>query len=329
MIEVVTGSRLHFGLLNPGTGDIGERRFGGAGLMVEQPGFRLRVSPAAEWSATGPLAERTLDFARRVTQALAQEGMSLRPQRLEVVSSPPEHAGLGTGTQLGMAVARALTVAAGRPDCGVVELARLAGRGLRSALGVHGFGRGGFLVEAGQAASATLAPLVAWSAVPDDWRVVLVLPSGGGNWHGQRERDAFSQLASAAPATTERLCRLILLGMLPALAEADLDAFGAAVHEYNALAGEAFAAVQGGTYTSARVAELVAIIRGLGVKGVGQSSWGPAVFALVGNREEAEALSRRLRQQAGLREEDVMITAALDRGAASECAVAQRGEESA
>ena len=165
-------------------------------------------------------------------------------------SAAPEHVGLGTGTQLGMAVARALALAAGREDLGVAQLARLVGRGLRSGLGAHGFGRGGFLVEAGQSVPGTLAPLVAWSAVPDNWRVVLVLPGRRGSWHGARERDAFNQLASGPAAATDRLCRLVLLGMLPALAEADLDAFGAAVHEYNALAGEAFAALQGGIYVS-------------------------------------------------------------------------------
>lgn len=317
MIEVVTGSRLHFGLFNPAGGEgFGARRFGGAGMMVEQPGFRLRLTPAAEWSAEGPLAKRALAFAQRCAQSLAEEeGAALRPQRLVVAAAPPEHAGLGTGTQLGMALARALALAAGRDDLCPPQLARLVGRGLRSGLGVHGFGRGGFLVEAGQSVAGTLAPLVAWSAVPDNWRVVLVLPGGGESWHGARERDAFSQLASGPASATDRLCRLVLLGLLPALAEADLDAFGAAVHEYNALAGEAFAAVQGGTYVSARVAELVAFVRGLGVRGVGQSSWGPAVFALVAGREEAEGLACRLKRQFALQEDEIVLTAPRNRPA--------------
>ena len=332
MIEVVTGSRLHFGLLNPcpgapslsplsleGRGETGrgERRFGGAGMMIEQPGFHLRVSPAAEWSAAGPLAERTLGFAHRVAQALENEEVSLRPHRLEVVAAPPEHAGLGTGTQLGMAVARALSVAAGREDIGLAELARLTGRGLRSALGVHGFDRGGFLVDAGQAAPSALAPLVAWSAVPQTWRVVLVLPHAEGAWHGERERQAFSRLAAAASGITERLCRLVLLGMLPAIAESNLDAFGEAVHEYNALAGEAFSAVQGGTYASARTAEVIAFLRGLGVKGVSQTSWGPTAFAVFGSQEEAEALADRVNQRFALRATS-LITAPLNHGAAVE-----------
>src|SRR5262249_56784067 len=102
------------------------------------------------------------------------------PRRRYVVGrvSPPQ-AGLGSGTQLGMAVARALALAAGRPDLPAEMLARFVGRGLLSALGVYGFAHGGFLVDAGQKTHGTLAPLVARAEVPRDWRVVLMLPPAG------------------------------------------------------------------------------------------------------------------------------------------------------
>src|SRR6185437_1004041 len=93
------------------------------------------------------------------------------------------------------------------------------------------------------------------------------------------EVEAFSRLTAAPsdPARTDVLCRLVLLGLLPALVERDADAFGEAVYEFNARVGEAFAPVQGGVYASARIAELVAFVRGQGVRGVGQSSWGPKI----------------------------------------------------
>src|SRR5262245_63296945 len=149
MIEIATAARLHFGLLNPGPAGPGGRRFGGAGMMVERPGVLLRAVAAPDVSAGGPLAVRALAFARRFTRAVPAP-----PQHLIVERAPPAHAGLGSGTQLGMAVARALALAAGRPDLPAGELARLVGRGLRSGLGVHGFERGGFLVDAGQRAEA-------------------------------------------------------------------------------------------------------------------------------------------------------------------------------
>ncbi len=299
MIEITTPGRLHVGLLNPGPAGPGGRRFGGAGLMIRAPGVRLRAEPAADWSAEGPLAGRAIAFARRFAAALAAEsGAAVPPQRLAIEEAPPEHVGLGSGTQLGLAVARALALAAGRPDLSAADLARLVGRGLRSAVGAHGFAGGGFVVDAGHGGEGGLAPLVARVAVPEGWRVVLALPPDPAAWHGGRERRAFDLLA-ARPSATDRMCRLLLLGVLPALAGGDLDAFGEALHEYNVRAGEAFAPAQGGTYSTPRVAELVAFIRSQGVKGTGQTSWGPAVFAVAGDEDRARALADRLHDHFG------------------------------
>ena len=104
------------------------------------------------------------------------------------------HAGLGTGTQLGMAAASALSLAAGLPELTPEELAERIGRGKRSGLGVHGFARGGFLVDGGKRGPGGVAPLVARVDFPEAWRVVLVLPPGQPGLHGEGEGRAFEQL---------------------------------------------------------------------------------------------------------------------------------------
>jgi beta-ribofuranosylaminobenzene 5'-phosphate synthase len=308
MIRVTAPSRLHFGLFalaapdgtmwpdGEGKPTVPARRFGGVGLMLSEPGIALRVAPAAAWSATGPSAERALGFARRVVADLSTElddRASKQPGRLEigrhdegpvfaitVEHCPPEHVGLGTGTQLGLAVARGVCLALGQPAHDAALLARKAGRGLRSSLGIHGFQHGGFLIEGGKSASGAVAPLLARQPFPDDWRVLLIVPHGLQGAYGAQEIDAFAQ---AAPdlTRTEALARLALLGILPALIERDLPAFGAALYDFNRRAGEWFAAVQGGVYAHPRVAELATTLRQLGIRGVGQSSWGPALFAVA------------------------------------------------
>src|SRR4051812_1191580 len=150
MSEIVTGNRLHFSLFQPGAA-AGQRRFGGVGMMIDRPGFQVRLTPAESWSAEGPLAERTLAFAHCCLAGLQRDrGLSLPPHQLTVLQAAPEHAGLGTGTQLGMAVARLLSGAAGLPNLPAAELAALAGRGRRSGLGTYGFEYGGFLVDGGR-----------------------------------------------------------------------------------------------------------------------------------------------------------------------------------
>jgi beta-RFAP synthase len=246
--------------------------------MADAPAVRIAVEPAADWSATGPNADRAVTVARRLTD---------RPHRVVVEACPPEHVGLGVGTQLSLAVARALA-----PNRPAVELAGLAGRGERSAIGVYGFGQGGFLVDGGRREGGGLAPLVARVEFPADWRVVLLIPEAPGRWHGEVERDVFDTMSAAAD---DALCRLVLLGLLPALGEYDLPAFGGALAEYNARAGELFRAAQGGTYTAA-AAELIAWLRRQGVDGVGQTSWGPTAFAVVEDEGRAAALAAAARR---------------------------------
>jgi beta-RFAP synthase len=299
---------------------VGLRRFGSVGLMIDSPGIHLRAEPATSWSGEGPLAERALTFARTFAQTSPPDGAAggSRPVHLHVEQAVPEHAGLGSGTQLALAVARALSVVWGWPARDAVELARLVGRGRRSALGVHGFEHGGFLVDGGRGTTDALAPLLVRASFPEPWRVVLALPPGPGGLHGPGEHQAFVELAGqpADLARTDALCRLVLLGMLPALAERDLEAFGEAVHEFNARVGEAFAPVQKGIYASPLVAEVVAFVRRQGVRGAGQSSWGPAVFALVGDEERGADLARRLGERFGLQApRQVLVTRASERGA--------------
>jgi beta-RFAP synthase len=308
MIRIRTASRLHLGLLSlapegirwadrGGSPSLPARRFGGVGLMVEQPDVRLRVEPTDAWSSAGPLAGRALDFARRFAKSVAAGGAVVPPCRVVVEDVSPEHTGLGTGTQLGLAVGRCLAAVAGL-EMSVAEIAHHVGRGERSALGIHGFEYGGFLVEAGQSTPGTLGPLVARCPFPREWRVVLARPEGLTGTHGSQERSVMSQLATPS-AAVEAQCRLALLGMLPALVEGDVGAFGEALFDFNARAGEVFSPVQRGIYASPAVTDLVTFIRGRGVRGVGQSSWGPTVFAVVASEVDGLELARVLRLKFG------------------------------
>jgi beta-RFAP synthase len=325
MIRVRAPSRLHFGFLslpdedrwpNRGTEKtLPARRYGGVGLMVEVPGIRLTAQPAAGWSATGPLAERALEFAGRLRDRFAPG--EIPPQHFVVEDAAPEHVGLGSGTQLSLAVARVVATAAGWAAPSAVDLARHVGRGARSALGIYGFEHGGFLVEGGQGAGSATAPLLARLAFPEPWRILLILPAHQPGLHGEAERRAFQRLEGlkSSLATTDTLCRLVLLGMLPALAEEDEGAFGEAVYDFNVRVGEMFAPVQGGVYANPLVAELVVYLRGRGVRGVGQSSWGPGVFALAPDPDRAAHLAEQVRCTFRLGVDQVLVSRACNRGA--------------
>ena len=276
MIRIRTPSRLHFGLL--ARGPQAPRQFGGVGLMIDAPGLELSARPAEAWGADGPLAARALKFAARVAGRLAAEGSAPAPLQFTIHRAPPEHVGLGTGTQLGLAVARILASSAGRPAPPLAALAGWSGRGLRSGIGLHGSALGGLVVDGGRIGAEGIPPLLARLDVPADWSVLLVLPRGGPGLHGVDEARAFAELPPIPDALTDRLCRLVLLGLLPAAAEGDLARFGEALAELQHHVGRTFAPAQGGLYAHPESQAIVDALRAEGLHGVGQSSWGPALY---------------------------------------------------
>ena len=289
-ITVETGSRLHFGLLSFGNTD--GRQFGGVGVMVDGGGVTLSIRSAAESVITGPLQDRVAELVARY---VAAESLTETPRcRVEVVGEPRHHVGLGTGTQLGLAVAAGLDAFRGQTPRDIEGLSEIVGRGLRSAVGAYGFSQGGFIYEEGKLADEVLSPLVARVALPEAWRFVLFGDSRREGLSGKNERESFAQLPPVSPDMTSRLREEIVAKMLPAAEANDFNAFGESIYRYGCLAGECFAAGQGGIYASDDAQQLVHAIRDLGVHGVGQSSWGPTIFALAENDVQAQQLVERL-----------------------------------
>ena len=323
VIRVQSPCRLHFGLLNvgasgswaniDGASTIPGRYFGGVGMMIGDPTITIYAEPDREWSAQGPLAEKVLIAARRFAKTVPE----VTPQRIRISTSALPHVGLGVGTQLSLAVAKALAFVCGCEHWDAVELARRVGRGARSAVGVHGFQHGGFIVEGGQRVEGELSPLIAHGQVPGEWRVILALPESPAGRFGEPEHKAFEDLVhEAKPQVTETLCRLVLLGVLPALAERDCRTFGEALYEFNARVGEIFAPMQGGRYATPLAADIVKFCRRHGATGVGQSSWGPLIFAFGDDRETANQLEARLSRHYGGNLSRVWVTRANELGAA-------------
>jgi beta-RFAP synthase len=266
--------------------------------MIEDPPLVLSAEAARRWGAEGPLAGRALDVAQSVAARLAAASIPLTPAHLEIERAPAEHVGLGVGTQICLAVARVLYAVAGLADPAVAELSALTGRGQRSGIGLHGSVHGGLIVDGGRRGPEGVPPLLAQLPFPPEWAILVVQPRPFTGLHGPAERRAFAALPPVADAVTDRLCRLVLLGLLPAVLERDLDAFGAALAELQQRVGQCFAPAQGGLYAHPELEAIVASLRALGLHGVGQSSWGPTLygFSAAGPDER-----RRLLEQAQAR----------------------------
>jgi beta-ribofuranosylaminobenzene 5'-phosphate synthase len=303
-VTVTTGARLHFGLL--AHAPKASRQFGGVGLMVERPGFQVSVSnvstssfpddsPIDAYSGPPDWRHRVLDVVRHCRERSHDRQPPFRAH-WELTSTIPSHIGLGSGTQLGLAVAQAWTAFQhGEAESDATKLAGLAGRGLRSALGIHGFQLGGLLVEAGKRSSEQISPIVARADFPAEWRIVLICPRGELGLSGTAEITAFAALPAMSNACSAELCRIVLMELLPAVHEADFAVCSDALFRFGWMIGEYFAPAQGGVFASRRMAKLVDWLRQNGIAGVGQSSWGPMLFSLCPDAITADALQADLR----------------------------------
>jgi beta-ribofuranosylaminobenzene 5'-phosphate synthase len=298
-VQVNVPARLHVGFLDL-HGGLG-RRYGSLGISLDAPQTRIRLRRADALAVDGPSAAR----ARAYLQVLIAHFALDERLHLEVEEAIPEHVGLGSGTQLSLATA----VACCRLHGLVVDLRTLAlllDRGLRSSIGIASFEQGGVILDGGRGEAELPPPVLARLPFPEAWRVLLIFDQERHGLHGKAELDAFAALPTFPSQLSAHLCRLALLVTLPALAEQDLDRFGDGLAELQRAIGDYFATVQGGArYTSPPVAAVLAWLESEGLRGIGQSSWGPTGFAILGSEDDAarvvHALEHRWPAASGLR----------------------------
>ncbi len=292
-VFVEADARLHFGVLDL-RGALG-RRFGGLGAAVPHPSLLLEARAAPTVTAQGADASRAAEFARRF---LSHHGLGAGAHII-VHRGIPAHSGLGSGTQLGLAVARALAELFQAP-ADPPALARAVERGRRSAIGTWTFALGGFIVEGGRkAGSEEIAPLLARYEVPERWRCVIAIPPGNPGLSGDAESAAFDRLPPPPEREVERVAHTVLMKLLPALVEGDLAGFGSALTVVQRVTGAWFAPEQGGVFAPGEGAELIRRMAEWGAEGVGQSSWGPAVYGIVDGAERSRELAVLARELLG------------------------------
>jgi predicted sugar kinase len=116
-------------------------------------------------------------------------------------------------------------------------------------------------------------------------------------------------------AMTDRLCRIVLMDLLPALVEEDFRGVSESLYKYGQEVGSYFEPIQGGRFASRQMEQLAKFLRDQGHLGVGQSSWGPAMFVLEESQAAAESLVRELQQDRLAADCTFHIARALNQGA--------------
>lgn len=308
-VTVTVPARLHLGFLDL-NGGLG-RRFGSIGMAISGPRTSITIRAASHMHVTGPEHERVEGHIDAMRRALALRGT----YDVKIDEVVPAHVGLGSGTQLALAVAAGLRRLHGLPLDIRRDAIRL-GRGARSGVGIGLFDRGGVVVDGGRGPTTTAAPIVSQMPFPEHWRILVVLDPHRQGVHGPDERDIFGKLAPCSDAEAAHLCRLVLMKALPALAECDIGDFGSAIKELQAHLGDYFAPIQGGSrFSSPDVAAALDLLESEGALGIGQSSWGPTGFAFAPSAEAAEQVLARARRDPRCRNLEIRACSGLNRGA--------------
>ena len=312
-IEARAYARLHFGFLDV-AGERG-RRFGGLGLSLTAPRVNLEITPSDRLTVDGDQADRFARLAERHHEATGLEPRA----RIRILEAIPAHAGFGSGTQAALALGAGLD-RLHRIERSPEDLCAMMGRGRRSGVGFHAFRQGGLVLEAGRASSDVdprPAPLILRHPFPDDWRIVMAVPRADRIVSGESEESAFAKVRSGARGEVDAIAGLVLMRILPAVVERNRDAFGTALVELQDIIGAWFAPAQGGPYHPAS-APILKALRDGGAAGVGQSSWGPLVYAFAGDDQEA----RRLCMLIGRTVPDAAISVARARNRGAEIEIA-------
>ncbi len=307
-VRVTAAARLHLGFLDL-NGDLG-RKFGSIGLAISAFETCVQLRQALRFETSGEERERGARLALRIAELLDLD----TAKELIISNAIPAHAGLGSGTQLAIAIASAFRCLSGLPLDARSD-ARLLDRGARSGVGAALFESGGLVVDAGIGPSGEIPPAVARVSFPADWRVLLVLDQRVQGAHGEAERQAFARLPRMSANSAGEICRRTLMQILPAAAERDFAAFGQGVCRVQEIVGDHFAPVQGGgQFASAAVAAVEEKLAAHGATGIGQSSWGPTGFAFARDPDHAHFLAGRALDvcEPGVR---IIICEARDRGA--------------
>lgn len=275
---VRTSARLHMGFFDL-QGSVASK-FGSLGMSIDAPCTQIGITKSKEMRIESKSSENVANVVENLVKSLKiQENFTLT-----INQTIPAHAGLGSGTQLALAIGAALNQLF---DCqlSVAQIAAAAKRGARSGIGIAAFELGGVLVDGGKT-SNKLPEIALRQAFPSDWRVLLIADSAHTGVHGEAELQAFQCLRPAQNS----LYDMVFEQMMPALQRADLLAFGAYMADLQAYNGDYFAPVQGGRYASQDVAEVLAWMQNNGAVCFGQSSWGPTGFVIVETAQQAEAL---------------------------------------
>jgi beta-ribofuranosylaminobenzene 5'-phosphate synthase len=320
-VAVYAPARIHMGFYNFLTDSIA---YGDLGVAIERPRVAVRISNIDEdvFKVVNKSNVDISDCIDRVTRAFDLSGVYI-----EILDVIPRHVGLGSTTQIMLAIACALSVLRGS-SCNVRDLAVKLCRGRDSGVGLAAFEKGGFVVNSGRKVSEEgkvlcpnspldLPQLIFRAPVPRKWSFIIFTPKVKKGFDEVSERKAMDTPTQLPRDIQYELYKLVFLHMIPSILRRDIEVFGKALTKLQFTVGEYFSKYQGGVFCCEEAELIINTMLKYNVKGVGQSSWGPSVYGLVEEQGKAIKVATRVLKEVKSKgiEVDYMVVKASNSGA--------------
>ncbi|MGB9844274.1 beta-ribofuranosylaminobenzene 5'-phosphate synthase [Methanothermobacter tenebrarum] len=291
--RIITSSRLHLTLIDL-NGERG-RLDGGVGITLKNPNLIIKAKPNGEFKTE--FEEKNLEenlireYSAKIEEAAKRTLSYLKSiERFDFIIEKtfPAHSGLGSGTQVSLAIAKLITGFHGT-EMDSWELARIVGRGGTSGIGVASFEYGGFIVDGGHskkektdflpssASRASPPPVIARYDFPEDWNIIVAVPRIDRQVSGRKEVNIFQEYCPIPLEEVERLSHIILMKMMPSVLEEDIESFGEAINEIQRIG---FKRVER-KLQHPIIDKIIDNMLSTGAVGAGMSSFGPAVYGIT------------------------------------------------
>jgi len=293
---IKTPSRLHITLIDL-NGSIG-RIDGGVGLTTENPSFILQSEiqdSGIEINFENKFYDKKIkdEYRDKIENAAKKMIKFLKIQngyKFLVKETYPPHSGLGSGTQISLAVGKSI-LNLNNMNMKSSQVAKIVGRGGTSGIGVIAFDYGGLIIDGGHkinekpdflpssASNASPAPLIARYDFPEEWKIIIAIPNVPAGASGSKEVNIFQSYCPIPLAEVQKLSHIMLMKMMPAIVEEDINSFGDSI---NQIQNVGFKKIEL-QLQHPLVHDLIKNMDLAGACGVGMSSFGPTVYAFTDN----------------------------------------------
>ncbi len=308
-IRITTPCRIHLSLIdeNGYTGRVD----GGIGLMLDRPNVVFEATNHAEEfkiEAHKYYRESIEVINEQASKIFKAYSINNKNFHFNLKRYYPSHVGLGSKTQLSLAIASAITKLKNK-KVSIQELTKLVQRGGTSGIGWRGFEKGGFIIDAGHnfgkgkekesflpsSASITADPALTIMRypIPEHWRFVLVIPNVKKGAYGDEEISIFQSHAPIPKEEVNEVSHQILMKVIPGIINEDLECFGEGLKRIQRIG---FKKIEISLQHDI-VKNVLSLFEEYGVKAFGMSSFGPSIVGVVESDEDANKLLKTVQMR--------------------------------